>query len=220
MRAQLTGLTLTILFASSIQVLPPLFKKFIYVFELFTFTVDVSSKTSTPHAPVLRLCLGLISLQCGLPLEGWDDHALCASCWALDDPLCGASAPALSALSGPRSRDSISWRCRASPPDKEVLHFFSPPRPELTFVLFSALGRSGPTACPLSACTTTVHRVYRPAALATRHPIFSASSFGLPGVSSMQRGGGGRFDPAFDGSCPSTWLSRACWSPLTLTSTG
>ena len=100
-----------------------------------------------------------------------------------------ASSLSLSALSGPRTRDSVSWRHRASPLDKEVLRFFLPPQPELTFVLFSTLGRSGPAACPLSTCTTAIHAVYRPAALATGHLVFCASSFGLPGVSSTQQGG-------------------------------
>ena len=47
----------------------------------------------------------------------------------------------------------------------------------------------GPPPAP-SAHTTAVHRVYRSAALTTGHPVFCASPFGLPGVSSTQWGGG------------------------------
>ena len=131
----------------------------------------------------------------------------------------GASLPALSALSGSRTRDSISWRCRASPPDKEVLHSFCPPatRVYLRSLLCSRYiwAHRLPPVCPhhrrprgLQACRLT-----------TGHPVFCASPFGLPGVSSTQRWGEG-FDPASNGSCPGTWPGRACSSPLTFTSTG
>ena len=48
--------------------------------------------------------------------------------------LAGTSSPALSALSGPRIRDSVSWRHRASLPDKEVLRFFLPPPPTRAYL--------------------------------------------------------------------------------------
>ena len=221
MRAQLTSLTSAILFASRIQHLPPLFKTVLLHVGTFTFTMDVSSETSTPCAPVPRLCPGLMSLQCGLPPEDWDNHPLCASCQVLDDPPCQVPL-CLSCL-----RSVTQGQETAFPGDAEhhnrteryFVSFLPPPRPELTFILFSTLGRSGPAACPLSARTTAVHGVHRPATLTTGHPVFCPSSFGLPGVRSTQRGGEG-FDPAFDGSCPGMWLGRACASLLMLTSTG
>ena len=220
MRAQLTSLTSAILFASSIQVLPPPFTTVLLRVGTFTFTMDVSSETSTPRAPVPRLCPGLMSLQCGLPLEDWDDHPLCASCRALDDPPCRGLFACPVCAQWPEDKRQRFLATQSITAGQRGTSFLSPlPRPELTFVLFSALGRSGPAACPLSARTTAVHGVYRPAALATGHPVFCASPFGLPGVGSTQRGGEG-FDPASNGSCPSTWPHRACSSSLTLTSTG
>ena len=50
MRAQLTSLTSAILFASSIQVLPPLFTQFYYVLELLP-----SSWMSLPRPALLVL---------------------------------------------------------------------------------------------------------------------------------------------------------------------
>ena len=184
--------------------------------------MDVSSETSTPHAPVLRLCPGLMSLQCGLPLEDWDDQPLCASCRALDDLPCQGLFTCPVCAQWPKDKrqrflvtQSITARQRAtlflSPPP--------PPRPELTFVLFSTLGRSGPATCPLSTRTTAVHGVYRSATLTTGHPVFCVAR--LDSLESAQHSGGQR-----DSTLPSTapapalWLGRACASPLMLTSTG
>ena len=152
--------------------------------------MDVSSETSTPRAPVLQLCPGLMSLQCGLPLEDWDDHPLCASCRALDDLPCQGLFACPVCAQWPEDKRQRFLATQSITTGQRGTSFLSPPPwPELTFVLLSALGRSGHAACPLSARTTTVHGVYRPTALATGHPVFCASPFELPGVGSTQRGG-------------------------------
>ena len=70
------------------QVLPMLLAVIFLHVRAFT-----SPWTSLPRpAPLMLLyrgfAPGLVSLQCGLPLEDWDDHPLCVSSWALDDPPC------------------------------------------------------------------------------------------------------------------------------------
>ena len=151
--------------------------------------MDVSSETSTPRAPVPQLCPGLMSLQCGLPLEDWDDHPLCASCQALNDLPCRGLFACPVCTQWPEDKRRCFLATQSITAGQRGTSFLSlPPRPELTFVLFSALGRSGPATCPLSARTTAVHGVYRPAAFTTGHPVFCASPFGLPGVGSTQWG--------------------------------
>ena len=114
----------------------------------------------------------------------------------------GASSPALSVLSGPRTRDSVSWRHRASPLNKEVLRFFLPP-PNQSLPLFSSLllVDLGPPPAP-SARTTAVRGVYRPAALATGHPVFCASPVWTLWSQLNTVGGGRRIRPCLQQLLP------------------
>ena len=135
-----------------------------------------------------------------------------------------ASSPALSVLSGPRTRDSISWRCRASPLDKEVLRFFLP-SPDQSLPSFSSL-LSVDLGPPPAPCPSTPPPSMGSTGLPSLQDTHSSVLARLDSLESPQHSGGGgggggeRFDPAFDGSCPGTCLGRACSSLLTLTSTG
>ena len=138
MRAQLTSLTSAILFASSIQVLPPPFTTVLLRVGTFTFTMDISSETSTPHAPVLRLCPGLMSLQCGLPLEDWDDHPLCASSRVLDDPPCRGLFACPVCSQWPEDKRQRFLATRSITAGQRGTSFLSPP-PDQSLPSFSSL---------------------------------------------------------------------------------
>ena len=100
--------------------------------------MDISSETSTPRAPVPRLCPGLMSLQCGLPLEDWDDQPRCASCRALDDPPCWGLSACPVCAQWPEDKRQRFLATQSITAGQRGTSFLSPP-PDQSLPSFSSL---------------------------------------------------------------------------------
>ena len=181
--------------------------------------MDVSSETSTPRAPVPQFCWDLMSLQCGLSLEDGDEHPLCASCRALDNPPCRGLFACPVCAQWPEDKRQHFLVTQSITAGQRGTSFLSSP-PDQSLPSFSSL-LSVDLGLPPAPCPPT--------------PPLSMGSTGLPPLlqdtlssvvacldsleSAQHSGGGEGFDPASNSSCPGTWPGRACSSPLTLTST-
>ena len=141
-------------------------------FELF-FVMDVSSETSILCAPEMRLCSSLLTLQCGLPREDWDNHPLYVF-WALDDSPCHGlfACPVCAQWPEDKRQRFLATQTITAGQRSTLLLSPPPPEPELTIIFISTVCRFGPRCLlPLFQTTHTpaVRGVSRPATLSTRH---------------------------------------------------